>query len=186
MPYLSSDALSRLGFRQLGREVRISDRAAIHDADRIEIGDYSRIDDFCVVSGKVSLGRNVHVTVFCNLAGGTEGIVMEDFTTLAYQCQVFTQSDDYSGRTMTNSTVPAAYKAEIRRAVRICRHSIVGAGSIIMPGVTLAEGTSVGAMSLVLRSTEPWSIYAGSPARKLRERRRDLLELERRYLSQVP
>jgi acetyltransferase-like isoleucine patch superfamily enzyme len=39
-----------------------------------------------------------------------------------------------------------------------------------MPGVILEEGTSVGAMSLVLKSTEPWSIYVGSPAKRLKER----------------
>lgn len=183
MAFLSREQLKRLGFRALGENVLISDKASIYNHDLIEVGDNSRIDDFCVISGRVTIGRNVHIAVFCNVAGGEKGIVFEDFSGLAYGCQVFTQSDDYSGRTLTNPTVPDCYKKETKAAVRIGRHCIVGASSIIFPGVTLAEGTSVGAMTLVTKSTDPWSVYFGIPAKKIKDRRRDLLSLEREYLA---
>lgn len=183
MGFLSETELRGLGFKRLGQQVRISDRAAIHDHHRIELGDFVRIDDFCVVSGRVVFGRNVHLAVHCNVAGGSEGVEFADFSGLAYGCHVFSQSDDYSGRTLTNPTVPDDFKQVDRAAVRIGRHVIVGTASVVMPGVDIADGCAVGAMSLVMRSTEPWSIYAGVPARRLSERRRDLLELERRYLN---
>ena len=183
MAYLVEKQLSEMGFKSLGKDVKISDRASIYNADQIEIGDYSRIDDFCVISGKIKIGRNVHIAPYCLVAGGEKGIIFEDFSGLAYQVQVFTQSDDYSGQTMTNPTVPAEFKKEAKRAVFIGRHSIVGAGSIILPGVTLNEGTSIGAMSLVRKSTESWSIYLGNPAKKIKDRKKDLLELERAYLE---
>ena len=184
MGFLSDDALQRMGFKSLGRHVKISDRAAIYNADQIEIGDHSRIDDFCVVSGRVSIGRNVHIAVFCNVAGGSAGIVFDDFSGLAYGCHVFTQSDDYSGATLTNPTVPAKFKAETKRPVRLGRHCIVGTKSVVFPGVTLAEGTSVGAMSMITKDTEEWTVYFGIPARKLSVRSRDLLALERQYLAE--
>ena len=53
-----------------------------------------------------------------------------------------------------------------------------------MPGVTLGEGTSIYAMSLVTKSTESWSIYFGIPAKRLKSRKRDLLVLEQDYLSE--
>ena len=84
-----------------------------------------------MVSGKVTIGRNVHVTPNCLIAGGEPGLVIEDFCTLAYGVMIFTQSDDYSGATMTNSTIPKKYKAEVKQPVLIRRHSIVGAGSMI-------------------------------------------------------
>lgn len=183
MAYLTEAQLQVMGFKSLGKQVKISDRASIYNADQIEIGDFSRIDDFCVVSGKVKIGRNVHIAPYCLVAGGETGITFEDFSGLAYQVQVFTQSDDYSGMTMTNPTVPAEYKKEAKRAVLIKKHSIVGAGSIIMPGVTLSEGTSVGAMSLIRKSTESWSIYLGNPAKKIKDRKKDLLGLEKQYLE---
>jgi len=186
MAYLTSTQLKAMGFRSLGRDVRISDRAAIYNPELMEVGDHSRIDDFCVFSGRVSIGRNVHIAVFCNLAGGSEGIRMDDFSGLAYGCHVFSQSDDYSGRTLTNPTVPARYKAETKKPVHIGRHCIVGTQSLIFPGVILADGCSVGAKSMVTQSTEPWFIYSGVPARKLKARQRDLLVLEQDYLASDP
>lgn len=182
MPFLSEDQLRRMSFRKLGRNVRISDKASIYNMDQIEIGDNSRIDDFCVVSGKVKIGRNVHVAVFCNVAGGTEGVTLEDFSGLAYGCHVFSQSDDYSGLSMTNPTVSAQYKKETRRAVSIGRHCIVGAKSLVFPGVRMAEGCSLGAMSMLTKSTEAWSVYFGIPAKKIKNRKQNLLELEKAYL----
>lgn len=183
MAYLSQQQLLSMGFKSLGQNVKISDKASIYNADQIEIGDHSRVDDFCVLSGRIKIGRNTHITIYSNLAGGEKGITIGDFCALAYGGHVFTQSDDYTGKTLTNSTVPDEYKEEIKEPVYIGKHCIIGANSVIFPGVVLGEGTSVGAMSLVLKSTEPWSIYFGIPAKKIRERRKDLLELEKKYLK---
>lgn len=183
MPFLSQSQLASVGLKHCGKNVRISDKASIHNADQIEIGDNSRIDDFCVLSGKVTIGRNVHVAVFCNIAGGSEGVTLADFAGLAYGCHVFSQSDDYSGRTLTNPTVPAMYKLETKKAVTISRHCIVGTNSLIFPGVTLGEGCCVGALSMVTKSTEEWTVYFGIPAKRLKNRKRDLLILEKQYLN---
>jgi dTDP-4-amino-4,6-dideoxygalactose transaminase len=184
MAYYTNEQLEKMGFKRLGTNVKISDKASIYNCNQIEIGDNSRIDDFCVVSGKIVVGRNVHITPQCLVAGGEKGIVFEDFTTLAYGVKVFTQSDDYSGLTMSNSTVPKKYKSEYKAGIIIKKFSIIGAGSIVMPGVNLQEGTSIGAMSLVLKDTKAWSIYVGIPARKIKNRKKDLLELEQQYLNE--
>jgi acetyltransferase-like isoleucine patch superfamily enzyme len=84
---------------------------------------------------------------------------------------------------MMNSTIPKEYKNEYMKEIIIKKQSIVGAGSIIMPGVVLEEGTTVGAMSLVLKSTQSWGIYVGIPAKRLKNRKKDLLELEKQYLE---
>ncbi|MGD1174051.1 acyltransferase [Mycobacterium seoulense] len=184
MAYLDREQLARMGFKRLGRNVKVSDRAAVHNADQIEIGDNSRIDDFCVVSGRVAVGRNVHLAVFVNIAGGSEGVFLDDFSGIAYGSHVFSQTDDYSGRHLTGPTLPLKYRNEAKMPVRIGRHSIVGAGSIVLPGVELGEGTSIGAGSLVTKSTPAWSVCVGSPAKKIKDRRRDLLLLEAQYLAE--
>jgi len=183
MAFLKQKELEAMGFKTLGLNVQISDKASIYNCDQIEIGDNSRVDDFCVLSGQIKIGRNVHITPMCLLAGGELGLVIEDFIALAYGVKVFTQSDDYSGETMTNSTVPKKFKKEIKLSVKIEKHSIIGASSVIMPGVIIKEGTSVGANSLILKSTDSWSIYAGSPAKKIKARKKDLLQLEKKYLE---
>lgn len=183
MAYYTNKELKQLGFKYIGKNVKISDKAGIYNFDQISIDDNSRIDDFCVVSGNIKIGENVHITPMCLVAGGEKGIVFEDFTTIAYGVQIFTQSDDYSGKTMTNSTLPKKYKNEYKKKVILRKYSIVGAGSIIMPGVILAKGTSIGAMSLVLKDTKSWSIYVGNPAKKIKKRNKDLLKLKKQYLK---
>jgi acetyltransferase-like isoleucine patch superfamily enzyme len=182
MAFLTEKSLKEMGFKSLGKDVKISDKAAIYNPELITIGDYSRIDDFCVISGRVAIGRNVHIAVFCNVAGGELGITLEDFSGLAYGCHVFSQSDDYSGKTLTNPTVPEKFKKVLRAPVILKRHVIVGTCSVVLPGVTVEEGTSVGAMSMVTKSTESWSVYFGVPAKKLKSRKKDLLVLEQEYL----
>jgi acetyltransferase-like isoleucine patch superfamily enzyme len=184
MAFMSENELVAMGFKSLGQNVKISSKASIYNPELIEIGDHSRIDDFCVISGRVVLGRNVHIAVFCNIAGGEKGVFIEDFAGVAYGSHVFSQSDDYSGASLTNPTVPARYTKVTRATVVIRRHSIVGACSVILPGVILEEGSSIGAMSMVTRSTQPWSVYFGIPARKIKDRSRDMLELEAAYLAE--
>lgn len=184
MAYLNAAQLSEMGFASLGRNVKISDKASIYNADQITIGDFSRIDDFCVLSGRIAIGRNVHVTPQTLVSGGRAGATLADFTTLAYGVKVIAQSDDYSGATMTNSTVPPKYKVEVEAPVTIGRHSILGAGAIVLPGVSIGEGCSVGAGSVVLSSVPPWTIVAGVPAKFIKNREQGLLMHERAYLTQ--
>lgn len=184
MAYLSPKELKTVGFKSLGKNVKISDKASIYEAQKISIGDNSRVDDFCILSGSIKIGRNVHIAPFCLVAGGEEGIEMLDFSGCAYHVQIFTQSDDYSGRTMTNPTVPSEYKKEYKKKIIIGKHVIIGTGSIIFPNVHLAEGCSVGAMSLIHKSTKPWGIYSGNPAKRIKERKQDLLILEQKFLKE--
>lgn len=184
MAYLTTKQLEAMGFKAVGKNVKVSDKASIYNPDEIEIGDFSRIDDLCVISGRVSIGNYVHIAPFCLVAGGEKGIFMDDFSGLAYGVQVFSQSDDYSGRTLTNPTVTDKFKSERKAAIRIGRHVIIGASSMVFPGVDLAEGCSVGAMTLVSKSTQPWGIYAGNPARRIKDRKQDLLKLEAQFLKE--
>jgi acetyltransferase-like isoleucine patch superfamily enzyme len=184
MAYLSEELLQAMGFKHIGKNVKISDKASIYNPESIEIGDHSRIDDFCIISGKVKLGKYCHITPMCLVAGGAPGVTLLDFCTLAYGVKVFSQSDDYTGESMVNSLVPAKYKNEIFSEVVLEKQVIVGAGSTIFPGVTIREGCSIGAMALVNKSTQPWGIYVGNPARRIKDRKKDLLELEAQFLKE--
>lgn len=71
---------------------------------------------------------------------------------------MFSHSDDDSGKVLTGPTVPAPCMQTSKKAVYVERHCIVGAGCVILPGVALAEGTSVGAAALFTRSAQAWSV----------------------------
>jgi len=182
--FYNFDEVSQMGFRAVGKDVLISRKASIYEPTNIEIGSNVRIDDFCILSGKVKIGDYVHIAAYTSLCGANRGIVIEDFVNLSRKIEIFAISDDFSGASMTNPTIPDKYKNVFEAEVILRKHVIVGAGSIILPGVILEEGSVIGALSLVKESTECWSVNAGIPARKIKDRRKDLLVFEKRFLEE--
>lgn len=177
--FYTRDELETLGLNSFGKNVLISRNVMIYNPELLTIGNNVRIDDFTTISGKVVLGDYIHISQFCGLYGGSEGIYMEDFSGLSSRVVVYATSSDYSGASMTNPTVPEKFRATDKNAaVYLRKHALVGCTSVVLPGVEIGEGTSVGAMSMVGKSLEPWGVYAGSPAKKLKERSKNLLVLE--------
>lgn len=181
--FYSQDELKSLGLGSVGSNVLISKMASIYMPEALFLGDNVRIDDFCVIVGGagIHIGRFVHIACFCGLFGGA-GIEMEDFSGLSSKVTIYSESDDYNGDSLTNPTVPKKYKPNyVSKKVCLKKHSIVGAHSVILPGVTLNEGVAIGANSLVMRDCDAWSVYFGSPAKKVKARSRDLLRLENEF-----
>ena len=181
----SREALELMGFLTVGENVQISDRASFYGASRISVGRNVRIDDFCVLAaglGGIELGRYVHIAVGSSLIGAGR-IALSDFAGLSSRVSIYSSSDDYSGVAMTNPTVPGEYTSVTHADVFLGRHVIVGSGSVILPGVTLEDGVAVGALSLVTRNCSAFGIYAGNPARRISERKRDLLAQEQRFMA---
>ena len=179
MSFYSEEELSKFGFKYLGSSVRISKKASIYNASNISIGDNSRIDDFCVLSageGGIVIGKNVHIAVFSSLMGN-EVIELADYSGLSSRVSIYSSNDDYSGEYMTNPTVPEEYTNVSQAPVIIRRHVIVGAGTVVLPGV--------GALSLVKNDCEEYYKYFCAPARKVGKRSRKLLELEKKFLSDI-
>lgn len=187
MAMLIREAIEQMGFASVGENVQISDRASFYGTSRISIASNIRIDDFCVLAagvGGIELGKYVHIAVGSSLIGAGK-ITLSDFSGLSSRVSIYSSSDDYSGATMTNPTVPRAYTGVTHADVFLGRHVIVGSGSVILPGITLEEGVAVGALSLVNKSCMAFGIYSGNPARRISERKRDLLELEKVFLAGV-
>lgn len=179
--YHTSAELLRLGLASCGHDVLLSRKASIYAPERLHIGSFVRIDDFVVVScgseGEVWIGDHVHVAAHVALFGDA-GIVLEDFVGVSGRTSIYSATDDYGGDVLTNPTVPSDLKHVIRGQVRLRHHAVLGAGSIVLPGVTVGEGSATGAMTLVNRDLEPWGIYVGVPARLLRPRSKGLLAAE--------
>ena len=96
---------------------------------------------------------------------------------------IYSSSDDYSGASMTNPTVPPQFTNMQHADVKIGRYMIIGAGSIVLPGVTLEDGVAVGALSLEKKDCESFGIYIGVPAKRIGERKRNLLELKKKLTN---
>lgn len=182
--YYSEEELKDFGFASFGTNIHLSRKASVYGAENITLGSNIRIDDFCILSGRITVKSHVHIAAYCGLFGGTEGITLCDFANISSRVCIYAVSDNFSGSSMTNPTVPDKYKMLINQAVIINKHVIVGSGSTILPGVILGEGTAVGAMSLVNESTLEWSIYAGITAKRIKERKKNPLDLEKDFLNE--
>jgi len=137
------------------------------------------------LSGKIVIGNYVHIAAYTALYGGTEGIYIDDYSNISSKITIYAISDDYSGSTMTNPMIPDKYKSVTKKSVEIEKHVILGSGCVVLPGVLLKEGSSFGAMTLINRSSEPWSINAGIPFKKIKNRSKKLLELENEFKERL-
>lgn len=173
--FYSRDELEGFGFKRLGEHVFISRNASFYGAEYMCIGDYVRIDDFCILSGNIVLGSHIHISAYCALYGAY-GIELEDFTGLSPRCTVLSASDDFSGDYLIGPMAPKELTNVTGGVVKIQKFSQIGAGCVIFPNLTICEGVAVGAMSLVTTSLDEWTIYVGIPAHKLKERSRGLLK----------
>ncbi|MCI7107487.1 MAG: acyltransferase [Agathobacter sp.] len=180
--FLSKEEVDKLGLKECGTDVLIGRYAVLYNPEKLCIGNHVRIDDFTIISGCVTLKNYIHISQFCGVYGGNEGIVMEDYSGLSSKCSVYAVSDDYTGTSMTNPMIPVQYKPSmISLPVQIKKHAIIGCNSVILPGVTVGEGTAVGSMSLCTKNLDEWSIYTGIPARRKGDRKKDILELEKQF-----
>ena len=167
-----------------GSNVKISPRAVIYNEENLIIGHDVRIDDFCVLScGEgLTIGDYVHLAPYSAYHAGA-GMLIESFVGISAHCAFYTTSDDYSGETMSNPMIPDRFKNVDRGPILIGRHTLIGHGITVLPGVIIGAGVAIGAHSFVTRDCEPWGIYAGIPARRVKERSRNLLNLEREFLN---
>lgn len=178
--FYTEEELKGLGLKSFGKNVLISRKASIYGAENISIGNNTRIDDFCILSGNIEIGSYVHIAAFCALYG-SKGIIVKDFSGLSAKVIIYSASDDFSGEFLIGPMLPSKFINVTGSTVILEKYVQIGAGSIILPGLTLAEGAVVGAMSLVNKNLDEWTINVGIPAKFLKERKRNILELEKKF-----
>ena len=186
--YYDNNDLKPLGFKSLGTNVKIAKNCLIFGIQNISIGNNVIIDSFCSLivpgDGYLNIGSYVHIASYCHLLA-SDGIELNDFCGLSQGVKIYSKTDDYSGNSLTNPTIPNAYKSIKKGKVIINEHSIIGAGCVILPNVTIGEGTSVGALSLIGSNLDSWTIYVGNPLKKLTKRSKHLLEKKQDFLTDL-
>lgn len=178
--YFTSDQLRAFGFARVGEGCMVARNCTIIGLPNITLGDHVRIDGYTSViasTGEVRIGNYVHIATACML-GARAGIAVGDYSSLSQGVRIFTAIDDFSGRRLSNSTLPAHLLGIHSAPVRIGRYVPIGSGSLVLPGVEIGEGAAVGAMSLVAHPLPAWMVSSGNPAKPTGERSRDLLALE--------
>lgn len=160
---------------KFGDNVFISNDVIINNPQNIEIGNNVRIDCHCILiagkNTKIVIGNNVHIAAGCYFYGNSGNIIIEDNVTTSANVVIYTASDDYTDGYMTNPMVDLSLKKLTIGDVILRKHVIVGSKSTILPNVTLEYATSVGANSLVKKSTDTFDLIAGTPAKFIKKRK---------------
>lgn len=182
--YLSIDKLIKMGIKILGNNIKVSKLARIYNPTNLTLHSNIRIDDFTILSGKgkINIGNYVHIGSH-SFISSYENITLQDYSGISSGVKLFGSSDDYSGNFMTNPTIPSEFLGTKTGNIELEKHVIIGAGSIVLPNIIIKEGTAIGCLSLINKTTEPWKIYAGNPGKIIKDRNKNCLTLEKKFLN---
>ena len=181
MSFYTEAELAVLGLKKYGENVLISRYARIYNPGNMIIGNNVRIDDFCILSAGNNpfiLEDYIHISAGVYIYG-QNGFHMKSLTNISAGSKIYTQSDSFCGNYLIGPSIPNRLRNVYGSSLVIEKYTIIGAGSIVLPGAIIGEGVAIGANSLIIKDCKPWSIYAGSPAKFIKERSKNLLELEK-------
>lgn len=185
--YYTEKVLRLERFKYVGTNVSIAKNCTIIGVENIEIADNVRIDGYCTIIAKkgfIKIGEHTHIGCNCFLSGGA-GIIFEGFNGTSQGTRIYSTSDDYTGKFLHGPMVPEEYTGVKKGVVTLGRHVLIGSSSVILPGVTIGEGSSAGAKSLITKNLAPWGVYFGIPVKRLKDRHKDILELEKKMKGEL-
>jgi galactoside O-acetyltransferase len=87
---------------------------------------------------------------------------------------------------MTNPTVPSEYTNVSHAPVLVGSHVVIGSGCVVLPGVNIGDGAAIGSLSMIRSDCEPFTVYGGVPAKRIKERNRALITVARDFLAGRP
>lgn len=163
-------------FKVCGEDVYIDSTCKIKYPFDVSIGSHVALDFGVSISTTAIIGDYIHIAPHVVIIGGNKSkLIMEDFSFIASGTKVVCGSEDYTGLGLVGPTIPEQYRLIKYTSIKFKKFAGCGVNCSIMPGVTLAEGSILGANSLLTKDTEPWTIYVGSPARPVKIRNKDLI-----------
>lgn len=163
--FYSADELNTLGLKSFGDNVLISKKCSIYSPEKISIGNNVRIDDFCILSGEIKLGSHIHISAYSALYGAN-GIKMENYTGISPRTTIFSAMDDFQGDYLIGPIHTKEYINVTGGKVILRKFSQLGSGSTVFPNIEIGEGAVTGAMTLVNKDLNPWTVNVGIPVTK--------------------
>ena len=159
--------------RSCGSDVRIYPMAKIAFPHVVDLGDHCRIRDFAFIfAGEgVKIGQYTDIQPHVVIWGGGETIIGDRVSVgpgTVFLSAVYSHAD---GLKMVDGLEEGSTKA-LYGKLTIENDVYIGANCTLMPEITIGEGSVIGASSFVNKNVEPWAIYAGSPAKKIGERKK--------------
>jgi len=169
----------------LGQDVAIDSNTRFTRPKLVNIGNHVAIDWGFYCTTALTIGDYVHISPHVAVIGGAQtGLTIGDFCFVSVGARMICGSEQFHGAGLIGPLIPDEYKDDqTLEPIVLEPFSGVCANSVVMPGVVMAEGSILGANSFLKTSTEPWTIYAGSPARPIKTRRSDRMKQHAREMG---
>lgn len=155
-----------------GNDVVISELVDIRRPELCRLGNHVAIDSFFYCTTQLTVGDYVHISPHVAVIGGKTALLeVEDFCFLSAGSKYICGTETFYGHGLVGPLIPDDYKDQQKiEPIVLKRFSGALANSVILPGVTMAEGSVLGANSFLKSDTEPWTVYVGNPAKPIRFR----------------
>ena len=174
--FYTDEELHTLGLKAVGNNVRISRKASIYSPSTISIGDNVRIDDFCILSGRITIGSHIHISAYVALYGAL-GIEIRDYSRISPRTTLYSAMDDFSGDYLVGPIHDEGKTNVQGGKIVVGKYVQIGCNCVVFPNLTIDEGAVVGAMSLVRSHINAWTVNVGIPTREIKQRKQGLLNL---------
>ena len=162
-------------FKKIGSNVFIDQRAYFKYPESVEIGSHCAFDNGLHITTKGQFGSYIHVGPYVSIIGGSNSLLIAgDFSTIATGARIICMGEAHLGNGLVGPTIPEGYKDDmVGGKIILERFSNILTNAIVLPGITVGEGAVVGAGAVLGSNAEPWSIYLGNPARKIKTRKKE-------------
>jgi acetyltransferase-like isoleucine patch superfamily enzyme len=156
----------------IGFDTVIDPRAIIKRPHLMTIGSHCAIDAGAYFTTKVCIGSYVHIGPYVTVIGGADSeLIVENFATIAAGARIICKGEEHLGWGLVGPTIPKNYSDRlVGGKVTIKQFANVLTNAVIFPGITVGEGAVIGANTVMHFDAEPWTIYLGNPARKIKVR----------------
>jgi galactoside O-acetyltransferase len=155
----------RLKYR--GSNVIIGKTVRIRYPELVELHDNVIIDDFTFISTGLTVKSNSAIEAGCVLMGGKDyTITVEEHCAIAPNCTLLCSSNNfYKSMVLTKNNLD--YQFFITGDISFGSHVILGANSVVLPNISIGQGSRIGANSLIKENLDEWTLYAGSPVKPM-------------------
>jgi galactoside O-acetyltransferase len=151
-------------------DIYIAETAVIKYPELVNLGRHISIDHGFYSTAKINIKDYVHIGPYvCVIGGKNSQLIIEEFVAIGAGTKLICSSDDPQGTGLFGpASIPIEYaNQKISAPIVIKRFASIAVSSVVMPGVTMAEGSALGPNSFLRKDTEPWTIYFGNPARAI-------------------
>lgn len=168
--------LKDFGFNLNGEKILVGKNCSFFNPQNITLENNTRIDDGALLSahGTIHIKEYVHISRNTLIYSGSK-VVIGKFAIVSSDCKLYGMSDTFDGSALIGPMVPQHTRKVVKGDIILEDYASVATSCVILPSVTIKEGTVIGAMSFVKKTPgKSWTIYAGNPLKEIKERKKDM------------